>query len=72
MAKETQTGALYQPRGMGWEGTCEGSSARLYIVRDLLLGSMTHGKFYIFGMKTLSPFNFRMSCFSRDTGKHRI
>ena len=26
MAKEIQTGALYQPRGMGWEGTCEGSS----------------------------------------------
>ena len=26
MAKEIQTGALNQPRGMGWDGTCEGSS----------------------------------------------
>ena len=22
MAQETQTGALYQPRGVGWEGRC--------------------------------------------------
>ena len=26
MAQETQTGALYQPRGLGWEGRCEGVS----------------------------------------------
>ena len=26
MAQETQTGALYQPRGMGWEGKWEGVS----------------------------------------------
>ena len=26
MAKETQTGALYQHRGMGWGGRWEGSS----------------------------------------------
>ena len=25
-AQETQTGALYQPRGLGWEGRWEGSS----------------------------------------------
>ena len=24
MAQETQTGALYQPRGVGWEGQWEG------------------------------------------------
>ena len=28
MAQETQTGALYQPRGMGWEG---GSKGRGYM-----------------------------------------
>ena len=26
MAQETQTGALYQPREVGWEGRCEGVS----------------------------------------------
>ena len=26
MAWETQTGALYQPRELGWEGRCEGGS----------------------------------------------
>ena len=26
MAQETQTGALYQPRGMGWGGRWEGGS----------------------------------------------
>ena len=26
MAQETQTGALYQPKGMGWGGKWEGSS----------------------------------------------
>ena len=26
MAQETQTGALYQPRGVGWGGTREGGS----------------------------------------------
>ena len=26
MAQETQTGALYQPRGVGWEGRWDGSS----------------------------------------------
>ena len=26
MARETQTGTLYQPRGVGWEGRWEGSS----------------------------------------------
>ena len=26
MAQETQTGALYQPRGVGWEGRWEGGS----------------------------------------------
>ena len=26
MAQETQTGALYQPRGVGWGGRWEGSS----------------------------------------------
>ena len=26
MAQETQTGALYQPRGVGWGGTREGVS----------------------------------------------
>ena len=26
MSQETQTGALYQPRGMGFEGNWEGSS----------------------------------------------
>ena len=26
MAQETQTGALYQPRGVGWGGTGEGGS----------------------------------------------
>ena len=26
MAQETQTGALYQPRGVGWEGRWEGVS----------------------------------------------
>ena len=26
MAQETQTGALYQPRGMGWGGSWEGGS----------------------------------------------
>ena len=28
MAQETQTGALYQPRGMGWGGTWEGGFKR--------------------------------------------
>ena len=26
MAQETQTGALYQPKGMGWGGRWEGGS----------------------------------------------
>ena len=26
MVQETQTGALYQPRGVGWEGRMEGAS----------------------------------------------
>ena len=26
IAQETQTGALYQPRGVGWEGRWEGGS----------------------------------------------
>ena len=26
MAQETQIGALYQPRGLGWRGSWEGSS----------------------------------------------
>ena len=26
MAQETQIGALYQPRGVGWEGRWDGSS----------------------------------------------
>ena len=26
MAQETQTGALYQPRGVGWGGRLEGGS----------------------------------------------
>ena len=26
LAQETQTGVLYQPRGMGWEGRWEGGS----------------------------------------------
>ena len=26
MAQETQTGALHQPRGVGWEGKWEGGS----------------------------------------------
>ena len=26
MAQETQTGALYQPTGVGWGGSWEGSS----------------------------------------------
>ena len=28
MVQETQTGALYQPRGVGWEGRWEGDSKR--------------------------------------------
>ena len=28
MAQETQRGALYQPRGMGWRGRWEGASKR--------------------------------------------
>ena len=28
MAQETQTGALYQPRGVGWGGRCEWSFKR--------------------------------------------
>ena len=35
MAQETQTGALYQPRGVGWGGRWEGHSKRrkyMYIV----------------------------------------
>ena len=28
MAQETQTGALYQPRGVGWRGRWEGASLR--------------------------------------------
>ena len=28
MGKETQTGALYQPRGLGWGGRWEGVSKR--------------------------------------------
>ena len=28
MAQETQTGALYQPRGVGWGGRWEGGSKR--------------------------------------------
>ena len=32
MAQETQTGALYQPRGVGWGGRCEaGSKGRGYM-----------------------------------------
>jgi len=26
MSQETQTGTLYQPRGVRWGGTCEGGS----------------------------------------------
>ena len=26
MSQETQTGTLYQPRGLGWEGRWEGGS----------------------------------------------
>ena len=26
MTQETQTGALYQTRGLGWGGRCEGGS----------------------------------------------
>ena len=26
MAQETQTGAVYQPRGLGWEGRWDGAS----------------------------------------------
>ena len=36
MAKETQTGALYQPRGVGWGGRWEG-------------GSKGRGYMYIYG-----------------------
>ena len=28
MAQETQTGTLYQPRGVGWDGRCEGASKK--------------------------------------------
>ena len=32
MAQETQSGALYQPRGVGWGGRWEGvSEGRVYI-----------------------------------------
>ena len=32
MAQETQTGSLYQPRGMGWGGRQEGGSrGRVYV-----------------------------------------
>ena len=32
MSQETQIGALYQPRGMGWEGRWEGGSkGRVYM-----------------------------------------
>ena len=32
MAQETQTGALYQPRGVGWGGILEGgSNGRAYM-----------------------------------------
>ena len=31
MAQETQTGALYQLRGVGWEGSWEGVSKRRVI-----------------------------------------
>ena len=33
MAQETQTGALYQPRGVGWGGRWEGGSkGRGYVI----------------------------------------
>ena len=32
MAQETQTGALYQPRGVGWGGTREGIYAYLWLI----------------------------------------
>ena len=36
MAQETQTGALYQPRGMGWGGRWEGGSkGRVYVYLGL-------------------------------------
>ena len=28
LAQATQTGVLYQPRGVGWGGRCEGGSKR--------------------------------------------
>ena len=32
MSQETQIGALYQPRGMGWEGRWKGGSkGRVYM-----------------------------------------
>ena len=32
MAQEAQTGVLYQPRGVGWGGRCEGGSkGRVYM-----------------------------------------
>ena len=31
MAQETQTGALYQPRGVGWGGRQKGGSKRVYL-----------------------------------------
>ena len=40
MAQETQTGALYQPRGVGWGGRWEeGSKGRGY--------TYTHGRFML-------------------------
>ena len=31
MAQETQTGTLYQPRGVGWGGRREGVSKGIYV-----------------------------------------
>ena len=41
MSQETQTGALYQPRGVGWRERCEGHSRR----REYIYIPMAHSDF---------------------------
>ena len=40
IAQETETGALYQPRGVGWEGRWEGvSKGRVHMNRNYMADS---------------------------------